>query len=502
MKRLLPITMICVSAMLLALNACVTHTETAAIATPSPAVAPTATITPALGANSTTPVTLPLIDAFFFSDDRFAADLKSDLHLTDDQIARLRAAAREETARLRENLDQETSNYQGSTTTAATLARQRITEIAGAEKAKQLFDFVLRRWREGNVSIAGATTPSPVSSPAASPTSPAASPTVPPQPIATAPYLAPPDTRIVVNAAAYRMDVFEQGQLIKTYKIGIGYPEFPLPTGLRQAATIIVNPTWTPPDEPWVEASNKVKVGEKVAAGDQLNPLGVIKIPIGQPSLIHGGKAPAKLGGFASHGCVGLTNKQVQDFAQTLANLGGARLRSEEIKQYEKNRTETKSIKLDHPIPVELRYETIVVEDGKLHLYRDVYERGTNTEENLRAALGTYGVTMEQLSEDERRQVKQALAQMSHNATGVPIAGGDAERNSTGNRSDRLKQQRESNIARGKVTRAIKGKKEIVIEIAALASKGYPAPIGTDFNRDRPAVSDDSTTRQKKRGKE
>jgi lipoprotein-anchoring transpeptidase ErfK/SrfK len=116
----------------------------------------------------------------------------------------------------------------------------------------------------------------------------------------------PADTRIVVNAPAYRMDVFDNGKLVKTYRVGIGYPEFPLPTGLRKASDIIFNPTWTPPDSPWVATMKNVKAGEKVEAGSKLNPLGPIKIPIGMPSLIHGGKSPAKIGGFASHGCVGL----------------------------------------------------------------------------------------------------------------------------------------------------------------------------------------------------
>jgi len=38
-------------------------------------------------------------------------------------------------------------------------------------------------------------------------------------------------------------------------------------------------------------------------------------------------------------------------------------------------------------VPVELRYETIVIQDGQLHVYRDVYNKNTNTEENLRAAF-------------------------------------------------------------------------------------------------------------------
>ena len=86
------------------------------------------------------------------------------------------------------------------------------------------------------------------------------------------------------------MDVFENGKLVKTYKVGIGYPEFPLPQGLRKADTIIFNPTWTPPDEPWVKG--KFEPGKKVEAGSKDNPLGPIKIPIGLPSLIHGGKSP------------------------------------------------------------------------------------------------------------------------------------------------------------------------------------------------------------------
>ena len=176
----------------------------------------------------------------------------------------------------------------------------------------------------------------------------------------------PTDTRVVVNAPAYRMDVFENGQLVKSYKIGIGYPEFPLPQGLRKADTIIFNPVWTPPDEPWVKG--KFEPGKKVEAGSKDNPLGPIKIPIGLPSLIHGGKSPAKLGTFASHGCVGLTNPQVQDFSLLLAKLGGTPLTKEEVDAHAKKKTETKDLKLANAVPVELRYETIVVEDGKLHI--------------------------------------------------------------------------------------------------------------------------------------
>ena len=287
--------------------------------------------------------------------------------------------------------------------------------------------------------------------------------------------LIPQGTRVVINAPAFRMDLFEDGKLVKTYKIGIGYPEFPLPTGLRIADTIIFSPTWTPPNEPWVESPNsKVKVGQKIEAGDKLNPLGSIKIPIGLPSLIHGGKAPAQIGRFASHGCVGLTNPQVRDFAKHLARLSGTQISDERIAEYEKNRTETRPVKLSRAVTVELRYETVTVEDGKLHIYRDVYDRGANTEDNLRNVLQAYGVTVDQLSEGQRSQVTNALSQMARGASGKPVI---KPASADGSDKDEVKPK---NNASGKVTRTIKGGKEVVIEIGALRGKGYPAPVDLD----------------------
>jgi lipoprotein-anchoring transpeptidase ErfK/SrfK len=438
------------------------NTNTAS-ATPSPA-----TVKVRAQDEDALPVTLPVLDAFF-ADESFAGELKTKLQLTDEQVGRLRTMAREETSKLRET---DADDYAGSTATARSHAAEQIKTIIGDEKTGQLTELLRRRWSgeteqadnsSGNDAAHGASGKFNV---------------------------VPADSRIVVNAPAYRMDVFEQGRLVKSYKVGIGYPEFPLPTGTRKASSIIFNPTWTPPDEPWVEASNKIKPGEKIEAGSKLNPLGPIKIPIGLPSLIHGGKAAAKLGGFASHGCVGLTTPQVQAFSRVLAQMGGTELSDEQIAAYAKNPTETKDVKLNHAVTVELRYETIVVEDGKLHIYRDVYDRDTNREENLRNVLASYGVTLEQLSEQERTAAMNALKEMSRDASGKAdeVKAGDTSAKSANNANAPMGQAKASNKnenkkaenADGRVTRAVKGKKEIVVEIAALKGKGYPAPVELD----------------------
>jgi lipoprotein-anchoring transpeptidase ErfK/SrfK len=424
------------------------------------------------GANAQ-PVTLAVLDALL-ADDAFARDLKSRLQLTDDQIARLKKAAGEERAGLRESDEQS-----GTTTGATERARAKVREVVGADKADQFFALASERWSGDDAGASSSDAGGKMSA------------------TADKPNAVPTDTRVVVNAPAFRMDVFEQGRLVKSYKVGIGYPEFPLPAGMRKASNIIFNPEWTPPDEPWVEApGSKVKVGEKVAAGSKLNPLGPIKIPIGLPSLIHGGKQPARLGNFASHGCVGLTNELVQDFTRELARLGGTELNDEQIKTYAKNPTETKSVKLDHAVPVELRYETMVVtDDGKLHVYRDVYDRGTNTEENLRAVLQAHGVSLDQLSKQERTQALDAVKQMARDATGNPADGGGTELPDTG-AANKNTASKNANAAKGaankntnapvteapKVTRNVKGQREIVIEIAALKGKGYPVPVGGGFD--------------------
>src|SRR5258706_871360 len=235
----------------------------------------------------------------------------------------------------------------------------------------------------------------------------------------TGPNAVPTDTRIVVNIPAFRMDVFANGSLVKSYKVGIGYPQFPLPQGLRKAEMIIFNPTWTPPDSPWVNTMN-VTPGEVIGAGSKQNPLGPIKIPIGSPSLIHGGKPLAKIGTFASHGCIGMTKAQVKDFAKVLCRAAHTDLPQETMTSYLKKRTKTRVVKLDQLVPVELRYETIVFEDGKLRIYRDVYDQNTNTEENLRAVFSANGASFESLGQEEKAQVLEALNLMSRRPKKLP----------------------------------------------------------------------------------
>lgn len=407
------------------------------------AAATTKTAATAAAAADQQALTLPILDALFYEPD-FGAELRSRLGLSAAQIARLRTAAHASVTKLSEDGIPDTESARA----ASARYEQRIESLIGPDKTQQLLQMVDERYGKGLEGLAP-----------------------------TQPNFVPKDTRIVVNAPAFRMDVFDKGRLIKTYRVGIGYPEFPLPVGMRRADTVIFHPSWTPPDEPWVRG--KFAPGRKVSAQSELNPLGVIKIPIGMPSLIHGGKPLDKIGKLCSHGCVGLTNEQVLDLAPIILRLGQSDLSATDARSLERHKAQTKKVKLPVPVPVDLRYETIVAGDGGLHIYRDVYERGTNTPENATAVLGTYGIQLEQLSTQEQGELEDALARMNRDARGRPIATADSPEAA----KEVVPPGKTARAKKGKVTTRVIGEKELFVQLPELQGKGYPSPVALNDGR-------------------
>jgi len=389
-------------------------------ASPSPTASPSTS--PANTSTAPAEITLPLLDALL-TDEKFVARAKQNLKLSDEQIESLKRVSSEQVARLREANAEEVDGANGN---PRERAEKELRTILGEQKAREFATFANEYWTKGD--------PAETSDDKAQ--------------MLPGPNAVPADTRVVVNIPAFRMDLFQDGSLVKTYKIGIGYPEFPLPQGLRKAQTIIFNPTWTPPDSPWVAKMKNATPGETIPAGDKDNPLGPIKIPIGLPSLIHGGKSPARIGKFASHGCVGLTTPQIKDFAALLAKVSNTtEVSDKSITTYLEDKERTQTVKLNQTVPVELRYETIVLEDdGKLHIYKDVYAQDTNTEENLRRVLEAHGMKLEDLSEQQRQQALDAL------------------------KPDL--------------------KKEVVIDLKGVVQKGYPVAVNLDTGSGKKPAAD------------
>ena len=178
----------------------------------------------------------------------------------------------------------------------------------------------------------------------------------------------------------------------------------------------------------------------------------------------------------------GLTTPQIQDFSRLLAQVAGGEITDKALQGYFKDKTKTQVVKLNQAVPVELRYETIVVEDGKLKIYRDVYDMDTNTEANLRAVLEANGVKFEDLNAEERAQILETLNAMSRHpqkdAAKPSVAASPEAKSKTADKKQAVAATRKP---------IGKNQKEVVIELAALKGKGYPTAVNFDTGSGKPA---------------
>jgi lipoprotein-anchoring transpeptidase ErfK/SrfK len=243
-----------------------------------------------------------------------------------------------------------------------------------------------------------------------------------------------PDIKITVDVPAFRLTLWQNGKEVKTYEIGVGRLEFPLAIGMRRAAQVIWNPEWVPPDSDWVEESHSdVQPGEHIDADDPRNPLGKVKIPLGDAYLIHQAAKPGDLGHLVSHGCVRMLQSDLYDLTEKIMAAYGWPVSRQQIEQTRDN-TDRLVGKLNPPLLVDINYDTQVIEGGVLRIYPDVYNRNTNTVENLRAELQSSGVDAKRLDDATLKQMLDRAnanelfaVNVSDLTTGNALAAGQAE---------------------------------------------------------------------------
>ncbi|HEX6126375.1 MAG TPA: L,D-transpeptidase [Pyrinomonadaceae bacterium] len=214
------------------------------------------------------------------------------------------------------------------------------------------------------------------------------------------------DIRITINVPAFQMTLWQGDKEIKSYPIGVGLLEYPIIIGKREASSIEWNPVWIPPSSDWIEKSSTVKPGEVILPTDPRNPLGKVKIPLGYGYLIHQAKGPGDMGSLVSHGCVRVMQADLYDLAEKIVAARGLEVSASQIAAAKRNR-KTLIAKLDPVVPVEITYDTIVVEGGRLHIYPDVYNHKRNTVSNVRWELRSSGVEDESLTD---AQIKKMIA--------------------------------------------------------------------------------------------
>src|SRR5688572_19271071 len=124
-----------------------------------------------------------------------------------------------------------------------------------------------------------------------------------------------PDIRLTLNVPSFRLTMWQNGKEVKSYYVGVGMKDHPLYIGDREATQVIWNPAWIPPSSDWVLEMKGVVPGEVIKASDPRNPLGKMKIPLGDRYLIHQAAKLTDVGNLVSHGCVRVPLADLYDLA-------------------------------------------------------------------------------------------------------------------------------------------------------------------------------------------
>lgn len=213
-----------------------------------------------------------------------------------------------------------------------------------------------------------------------------------------------PDIRLTLNVPSFRLTLWQNGKEVKSYYIGVGRKEFPLYIGDRSATQIIWNPDWIPPSSDWVRQMAGVTPGEVIKASDPRNPLGKMKIPLGDSYLIHQAAKANDVGNLVSHGCVRMPLPLLYDLADKIIAARSLQVSPKRIAAAKRGKRML-VINLEEPVPVDINYDTLVVEGGMLHIYPDVYGRGTNRLARLRAELESAHVNVSNLTDVTLRKM-------------------------------------------------------------------------------------------------
>jgi lipoprotein-anchoring transpeptidase ErfK/SrfK len=119
--------------------------------------------------------------------------------------------------------------------------------------------------------------------------------------------------KITVDLSSTTLTLERNGKVVKTYRVAIGQPAYPTPTGTFKIVNKQKNPTWNPPDSPWAEGLGAIPPGPG-------NPLGTRWIGTSAPAVgIHGTYADYSIGSAASHGCLRMHIPEVEELYEMVA---------------------------------------------------------------------------------------------------------------------------------------------------------------------------------------
>jgi lipoprotein-anchoring transpeptidase ErfK/SrfK len=115
-----------------------------------------------------------------------------------------------------------------------------------------------------------------------------------------------PVRRIVVSIPDRKLAVMEDDRIVRVFETAVGAPKSPSPTGTYKIVNSIADPTWY--------------TKGKIVGPGRCNPLGTRWLGLSAKGYgIHGTNAPASIGRNASHGCIRMRNRDVEELFKMVA---------------------------------------------------------------------------------------------------------------------------------------------------------------------------------------
>jgi hypothetical protein len=171
---------------------------------------------------------------------------------------------------------------------------------------------------------------------------------------------------LVLNVAANRLFVYENGERIRAYTVSVGLPGYETPAGEYRIREVIWNPWWHPPNSAWAR-------DRKPEAPGPDNPMGRVKLLFAPLYYIHGTPEAEALGDPASRGCVRMRNSDVIELTHLVHQYATPQISQTLLQQLEESQTMTRTIRLQRPVRFSTYYEVATVENGFLIIYPDIY---------------------------------------------------------------------------------------------------------------------------------
>jgi lipoprotein-anchoring transpeptidase ErfK/SrfK len=122
--------------------------------------------------------------------------------------------------------------------------------------------------------------------------------------------------RILVSIADRKLALLQDGRVLKTYAVAVGADVSPSPSGEFKIVHRIANPTYYAP-------------GVVIPPG-KANPLGTRWLGLNQKGYgIHGTNQPGSIGRRASHGCIRMRNRDIEELFELVRAGDGVELHAE-----------------------------------------------------------------------------------------------------------------------------------------------------------------------------